>query len=208
MPPPIESQLPQALAGESSAVRDVVAALTPVIQMRASRALGRRGGAHGRDARQELADLTQDVLLLLFRDDARILRAWEPARGLSFLNYVGLVAEREVGHIARSGRRSPWALDPAEDSELEAAGSRDLFDRLHERLERELHPRAMDLYRMLVIDDAPIPEVIARSGLSADAVYAWRSRLLKRARQLLLELQAPCLSESTPARTNPERSHP
>jgi hypothetical protein len=66
----------------------------------------------------------------------------------------------------------------------------------------------MDLYRMLVVDDAPIPEVIARSGLSADAVYAWRSRLLKRARQLLLELQAPCLSESTPARTSPERSHP
>ncbi len=218
MPPPIESSLPQALAGEPSAVREVVAALTPVIQARAGRALGRRGAAHGRDARQELADLTQDVLLLLFRDDARILRAWEPARGLSLLNYVGLVAEREVGHIARSGRRSPWALDPAEDSELDAvassaaspesaAGSRDLFDRLHERLERELHPRAMDLYRMLVVDDAPIPEVIARSGLSADAVYAWRSRLLKRARQLLLELQPPCLSESTGARTNPERSY-
>src|SRR5438477_652075 len=115
VPPTSDLTVPleRALAGERSAVRELVAAFTPVIQARAARALVRgRGGGRGRDPRQELGDLVQDVLLLLFRDDERILRAWRPERGLSLLNYVGLVAEREVRQIAESGRRSPWSLDP------------------------------------------------------------------------------------------------
>jgi DNA-directed RNA polymerase specialized sigma24 family protein len=213
----IESLLTAALRGDPSAIRAMVAAFTPVIQARAARALVRRGGAAQRDPRQELGDLTQDVLLLLFRDDARTLRGWQASRGLSLLNYIGLVAEREVGHIARSGKRSPWALEPAEGAELEGAashtsgpesdvGSRQLFDRLHARLAEELNPRAMDLYRMLVLDDASIVDVSETTGLSADAVYAWRSRLLKRARQLLLEIQGSSPPEFPPTRATSEGS--
>jgi DNA-directed RNA polymerase specialized sigma24 family protein len=216
--PPVESLLAPALQGDPSAVQAMVAALTPIIQARAARALVRKGGPWQRDLRQELGDLTQDVLLLLFREDARILRAWEPSRGLSLLNYVGLVAEREVGHIAQSGKRNPWALDPTEASELEDTacstagpesdvGSRQLFDRLHARLAEELNPRAMELYRLLVVEDAPIAKVSERLGLSADAVYAWRSRLLKRARQLLVELQTPSSSEFAPTPATPGGSY-
>jgi RNA polymerase sigma-70 factor (ECF subfamily) len=195
---PLETELTQALAGNPVAVRAIIGALTPVIQARAGRALARRGH-RGRDPRQELGDLVQDVLLHLFRDDGRILRTWKPERGLSLVNFVGLVAEREVGRIVRSGRRSPWALDPMEDTAIEAAagavdsaerrtGSRDLFDQVYERLEDELHPRALELFRLLVVEEAPVPEVCAHTGLSADQVYNWRSRLVKRAREILAKL--------------------
>ncbi len=203
----------RALAGDSEAVRKVIAAFTPVIQARAARALVRAGKGRGRDARQELADLVQDLLLLLFRDDGRILRAWRAERGLSLLNYVGLVAEREVRQIARSGRRSPWSLDPSEDSALEraapqvasaesAVASRDLLDRLYARLEDELHEKALELFRLLVVEELPAPDVCAMTGLSSDAVYTWRSRLLRRAREILAEL-AP---GSDPAQPIPDRS--
>jgi len=195
----LENHLTDALAGNPAAVRAVIAAFTPIIQARAVRALSRRGRQAGRDPRQELGDLVQEVLLQLFRDDGRVLRSWQPERGLSLLNFVGLVAEREVARIARSGRRSPWALDPTEDAELEAAvgtedsaersvGSRDLFDQVCERLEEELHPKALELFRLLVIDEIPVPTVCETMGLSADQVYNWRSRLLKRAREILAKL--------------------
>ncbi len=216
---PLEPMLAPALAGQPSAVRALVAGFTPVILARASRALVRSGRSAGRDPRQEIADLTQDVLLLLFKDDGRVLRSWEPERGLSLLNFVGLVAEREVGHIARSDKRSPWseALGAANDAQLDDApslasgpesdvGSRDLFDRLHQRLEVELHARGMELYRLLILEDTPIPDVCAATGLSADAAYAWRSRLLKRVRELLIELQSVSMSESAPPKPSPERS--
>src|SRR5687768_1618744 len=68
--------------------------------------------ARGRDLRQEVEDLTQEVFVALFADDARALRLWDPARGASLANFVGLLAEREVASILRSGRRSPWTEDP------------------------------------------------------------------------------------------------
>ena len=197
--PSFESRLDEALGGDAAAVRELVAAFTPVIQARAVNALVRRGGKMGRDPRQELGDLVQDVLLLLFRDDGRVLRGWNAEKGLGLLGYVGLVATREIGQIVRSGRRSPWALEPWADDALEdaaggggdaeaAAGSRDMFDRLYERLAKELAPNALDLFRMLVVESLPIAEVCAQTGLSVDALYSWRSRLLKRARQLLAQM--------------------
>jgi DNA-directed RNA polymerase specialized sigma24 family protein len=196
---PLEADLARVLAGDAAAVRALVAAFTPVIQARAMRALARRGGKSGRDPRQELGDLVQEVFLVLFRDGAHTLRAWDGAKGLSLLNFVGLVAEREVVRIASSGRRSPWALDPWADADLEevagavesaeaGAGSRELFDRVCAQLEEELHPRAMELFRMLVVEEVPIPDVCAYSGLSADALYNWRSRLLKRAREIFAKV--------------------
>jgi RNA polymerase sigma-70 factor (ECF subfamily) len=199
-----------ALKGDAEAIRSLVASFTPVIQARAARALVRSGRGRGRDARQELADFVQEVLLLLFRNDGHVLRSWRAERGLSLVNFVGLVAEREAVHIARSGRRGPWALDPADVAELERigppvaspegpVGSRDLFDRVYERLEEELSPTALHLFRLLVVEELPRSEVCAMTGLSADAVYAWRSRLLRRTRELVVELsRGPDSSRSLP----------
>ena len=109
----IDATLPdleRALAGDDAAIGRVVRAFTPLIQVRVTRVLLRHRGRAGRDARQEVADLTQEILCLLFANDARVLRMWDAARGLSLTNYVGLVAEREAGHIVRSGRRSSTRL--------------------------------------------------------------------------------------------------
>ena len=69
-------------------------------------------------------------------------------------------------------------------------GSRELFDRVCERLQLELSDQALQLFRLLVIEELPAAEVEAVTGLSADAVYTWRHRLLRRTRQLLNELSS------------------
>src|SRR5262245_51304251 len=106
-------QVNAALGGDKGAIRALVAALSPVIQARVARALlRRRAASKARDIRQEVEDLTQEVFVALFADGGRTLREWSPSRGLSLLNFAGLVAEREVASIMRSGRRSPWTEDP------------------------------------------------------------------------------------------------
>lgn len=193
--------LPRALAGETSALASLIAAFTPVVQARAARALARRASsACGRPVRQELEDMTQEVLCLLFRDDGKILKSWDPARGMSLMNYVGLVAEREVGHILASGRRSPWALDPTDQADLEHApaaepsvearlASGELFALVHARLREELSPKALELFHLLVVEEVGFEEAAAISGLSTGALYTWRSRLLSRARALRDEIE-------------------
>jgi RNA polymerase sigma-70 factor (ECF subfamily) len=202
--------LTRALAADRVAVRALIALLLPVVEARVLRALNRRGRAagRGRDPKQELDDLTQEVFASLFADDARVLRSWDVARGLSLLNFVGLVAERQVAAIFRTGRRSPWTEDPTLAGELEVLGgesnlperalaSRELFAAVLARLREQLSPVGMHLFQVLVVEEQPVAEVSREAGMSMEAVYAWRSRLLKLVRKLAAELEAePGLSET------------
>jgi RNA polymerase sigma factor (sigma-70 family) len=203
----------QALAGDEPALRRLVALLTPVIQSRVARGLlrWRTGAASGRDVRQEVEDLTQEIFLHLFADDGKVLRAWQPERGLTLANFVGLVAERQTASVLRSGRRSPWKEDPTLAEDLdglhgataasgpeEIAASREQLQILWRRLAEELSPQGRQLFGLLFLEELPLPEVVARTQLSPDAVYAWRSRLRRLCRRLLAEE-----SETAPLRRTP-----
>ncbi|HJK92238.1 MAG TPA: sigma-70 family RNA polymerase sigma factor [Polyangiaceae bacterium LLY-WYZ-15_(1-7)] len=192
--------LPGALAREPGAVRVFVAALTPVIQARVARALHRRGGLAGREVRQEVRDLTQEVFVALFADDARVLRRWDGDKGLSLPNFVGLVAEREAGAILRSKRRSPFTDEPTEGAALERrsgaarsvereVGARDLLRALLARLEEELSPLGAQIFDLVWRQQKSTEQVCAELGMSKDAVHAWRSRIMKKARALRAELE-------------------
>jgi len=200
-PEDIASLIRRALEGDQTALTSLVAELTPVIQARVARTLlARRDLLAGRrDVRQEVEDLSQEVFLALFARDARVLRSWEAARGLSLLNFVGLVAERTVLSILRSGRRNPWKEElSVEDLEVDAeapdsgpeeiAAGREQLTLLLDRLRESLSPLGWHLFDLLFIQELSQADVQAASGLSADAVYAWRSRLRRLAQKLLDEM--------------------
>ena len=189
-----------AVAGDKAATRTLIRTLLPVIQVRVARALLRRKNGASRDVRQEVEDLTQEVFAALFADEARLLRVWDPARGLSLLNFCGLIAEREALSLLRSGRRSPFTETATELDELESlavAGGADAeigfaskqqLTLLVDRLRVELSPRGLELFYRLIVDEEAVDSVCTSTGMSADAVYAWRSRLGKLVRKILLEL--------------------
>ena len=204
----IEREIQSALCGDEPALTRLVQALTPVIQSRVARSLllRRTGAAAGRDVRQEVEDLTQEIFLVLFADGGRVLQSWQPERGLSLLNFVGLVAERQVASILRSGRRSPWKEDPTLVEDLdrvapdsgpeEIAASREQLRHLLHRLTEELTPLGRHLFDLLFLRELPFEEVTRLTGMTADAVYAWRSRLRRLARRLLDEASSERTSES------------
>jgi RNA polymerase sigma factor (sigma-70 family) len=207
---PLETR--QALLGDAAAVHRLVERLTPVIQARVARTLllRRSGGSSGRDVRQEVEDFTQEIFLLLFNDGGRLLRSWQPERGLSLDNFVGLVAERQTISILRNGKRSPWKEDPTLSEELDreaehghpetVAASREALRLLLDHLRQELSPLGRHLFDLLFLRELTLPEVTSATGLSADAVYAWRSRLRRLARTFLLGLSETGLMGRKPLR--------
>ena len=184
----------EAAAGDAAATRALIAALTPLIKARVHRALRRRSSV-GRDVQQEIDDLTQDVFAALFSRDARVLRAWDPTRGLSLNNWVGMVAEREVSSIMRSHRRSPWTEEPTECDtfarsacdrpcpETRAVG-RQVLEQLLGELRGRLSGKGRQMFALLMIEQRSVEEICTTTGLKRDAVYAWRSRLAKLAREV------------------------
>jgi len=193
------ARIRDALAGAEDALSDLLQETTPVIQARVARALLRRPESRGRDIRQDVADLTQEVFVALFNADGKALRAWDPARGLSFANFVGLLAQRRVSSLLRTKQGMPWneELDPDAASEEPAgdpapeadAGSRELLARLLEELEGMLSARGMELFHRLYVAQDPVEDVCAQTGLSPNAVHQWRRRLGQAARRALENLQ-------------------
>lgn len=204
--------LAAALAGDPAEVRALVSALTPIVQARVARVLLRRESAgRGRDVRQELEDLAQEVFVALFADGARLLRLWSPEKGLSLANFVGLLAEREAISILRSGRRSPWTEDPTLDTDLAESGgttegaevqlaSRQMLQQVLDRVRAALSPKGLQLFLWLLVEQRPVEEVCELAGMTPDAVYAWRSRLGKLLRGIAAELSDPEVSTRTSSR--------
>ncbi|MFP5285497.1 MAG: RNA polymerase sigma factor, partial [Thermoanaerobaculia bacterium] len=152
----------------------------------------------GRDVRQEVEDLSQEVFLSLLARDAHVLRGWQAERGLSLENFVGLVAERQVLSFLRSSTRNPWKEEPTLIEDLETASpdcgpeevtaSREELSLVLDRLREEVSPLGWHLFDLLFIQELSVPEVRAATGLSADAVYKWRSRLRLLAHGLAAEV--------------------
>jgi DNA-directed RNA polymerase specialized sigma24 family protein len=176
-----------------------------VIAKRVAATLWRR--TSHRNVTQDASDMVQDVFLSLFQSDGKALRAWDPARGMSFDSFVGLLAQHQVISILRSGRTAPWREEPADMERLEAVGTaaatpeavissrenlRELLDRLRERLS----PRGLELFQRIVIDEEPAESLLATTGLTRDAIYQWKSRLHRIIRTVASEMDLPPVSET------------
>lgn len=191
-----QGDIENALNGQATLIGQLVDELTPIVQARVARTLLRWGG--GRDIRQEVEDFTQDVFLALFDEDGRILRGWQPDRGLSLQNYVGLVAERQSISILRSGKRSPWKEDPTLSDELDSIDQRDDPEQvaaarqklrlLWWHMTEQLSPLGRQLFDLLFIQEKPVEEVVRITDMSPDSLYAWRSRLRRLAKKLAKEI--------------------
>jgi DNA-directed RNA polymerase specialized sigma24 family protein len=190
----------RALAGDRSQLRGIVDALTPVIQARVARVLLRAGSIDRRGSvRQEVEDLTQDIFARLFADSGEVLRSWDEAKGLSLAGYVGLIAERECISIVRSKRRNPYTERPTEADTLDHVSrgnqgtenevlTRQMAKTLCSRLHATLSPLGFTVFEKLFCHEQTPESVCEELGMSADALYAWRSRIRKTARALAEEL--------------------
>lgn len=187
-----KEQLDAALDGNRAAVAAFIEQVTPVVQARVARALRATAAADKRDPREEVADLTQDVFVALFTEDAKVLRSWREDGGLSLRNFVGLVAERRVASILRSKRRSPYHERPTDDppvTESPAPGpersilKRNALQGVHDYLREHVSPLALDIFYRLFVHEQSVDEVCQATGLTATAVYAHRHRLKEAAQQ-------------------------
>lgn len=189
-------QIEQALSGDARALRELIRELTPVVQARVARVLVRAGGcARGGALRQDVADFTQDVLASLFADEGRILRSFRVDGGMGLRGFVGLVAERDAISRVRSRKRSPMTEAPTDDEALERAlGStrgeenahvdRALLTRVVSGLEAALSPLGMRVFQELFVHERTVEEASVSLEMSADAVYQWRTRIRRSAREL------------------------
>ena len=155
--------------------------------------------------RSEVEDLTQEVFAHLFENNARILRGWNPERGASLKNYVGLVAERRVRSLLRSGRWTHWREQPSTVRDIEShalpvesparrTADQQYWECVVDGARSRLTARGVEMMDLLMIEQRPIAEVAELTGMTNASLYAWRSRLQKLMRELAHDLRLADLS--------------
>jgi RNA polymerase sigma-70 factor (ECF subfamily) len=198
-PNPLVALIRRAAEGDRRAMRQLVTDLTPVIRASVASVLTRGGTSGRRAARQEVEDATQTVLLALFADHGRVLQQWDPARGLGLDGFVALLAKRETTSLLRSRRRNPWTEDPTLQEDLDQNAvprmgpesetiSRDMLEQLAVAVRARLTTKGVEIFDLMFVRGLPPEEVSAATGLTLEAVYAWKSRLTRQVKEILAEL--------------------
>ena len=198
----IQAMVDRATSGDRIAAALLIDGLAPVLRRRIARVLARRAWrARGRAMRDDLDDLVQDAFAGLFHDRGRALRSWNPGRGLGFVGFVGLLAEREAGMAMRTRKRNPWTEEPMPDDSLSnlrgatanlavRLEARDQLRQLFERARARLTGSGRRYFEWLVVEGRSIQAVADDTGASAEALYAWRTRLTRLLREIRAELAA------------------
>jgi RNA polymerase sigma factor (sigma-70 family) len=186
----------EALSGSTLALQQLVRLLQPVIHVRAARVLSRYAPQMNVVARQEIADMTQEVFTALFANQGRILRDWDPRRGASLKNFIGLVAERHVSALLRSKQRMPLdAASPDVEASHESISperrliSQQTLSSVLQRLRSAVSPLGFQIFVQLYVEERSVAEVSESDGLTVAALHQWQSRLRKTASEILADLQ-------------------
>jgi len=136
-------------------------------------------------------DLVQEVLRVLVRELPGYKRADRPGAFRAWLRAIALNHLR-MHWRARRADPAAGARPAPEDLEDTGGGLERLWDEEHDRhvarrllelIEAEFTPATRQAFRRLVLDDRRAEEVAAELGLSVNAVYIAKSRVLGRLRQ-------------------------
>lgn len=177
-----------------ASIETMVEILSAIVHGRVARVLvRRRGGSRGRDLRQDVEDITQEIFVAFLEHGGKILLSWSPEKG-SAASFFGLIAERRTHNILDSRKQSPWTEEPSEIEKLERSHGTDQLEKqissrhmlrvLGERLLVELTERDRTLFELLYLQRLDDDKVRQRLNLSRDVLYQARKRLLTRIRNI------------------------
>lgn len=184
----------EALDGDRVALGTLVREILAAIKVEVAVNLVRRARTQRRDPRQDVNDISHEVVLALLADRGRLLRMWDPERGHTLSGFVRMIARQRMSRIFQGYRGNPWGDEPTEQDVIEPLLEHDAGDRvlesreelrvLLERLRAQLTERGLQLFHRIYVDQQPIAEVAAEFGMTRQAVDAWNTRTRTLARRL------------------------
>lgn len=193
----------RAFDGDRAALAVLIREVLPPIKVEVASALVRQALPRRRDPRQDIDDFAHDVVLHLLGDGGRVLRMWNPDRGLSLAGFVRLITRQRVSRALQQHRGNPWSEEPIDLETLEPLTEVDPGDRvlesreelrtLLERLRAHLNERGLVLFHRIFVEQRPIAEVAAEVGMTREAVDAWNTRTRILARRLAADGAPPKL---------------
>lgn len=197
-----------AISGDRGAIQLLVNNLTPVIQLAIVHVLKRRPlNQQHNYVHLEVADHCQDVFILLFKNNSKILREWNPDKGMNLKSYVSLIAKRRV---ISSLRKIEFTQSLDDDSINENIDTflktpdegnqfvnRHLLFRIINSLKDEISEFGYDIFVQIFLYGFTAEEISHKTNLSKNAIYVWKNRLIAHVKKISVELELGWQSDNS-----------
>jgi len=146
-------------------------------------------------------DVAQETLLgfaQAYREDG-----YDRSKG-RLSNWLFGIAWRRIDHVRRKGHRAVveriaaddatafWAQvpdDAAASQAWELEWEQALMERCVQRARSEVQPQTFRAFEMLVLEQKSVDEVVAELGVTRNAVYIAKHRVVTRVKELIAELE-------------------
>jgi RNA polymerase sigma factor (sigma-70 family) len=142
-------------------------------------------------------DMVQEALIYVYRDDAKVLRRWDPVRA-GLRGYLNMVISRFVRRrVATQTRQTVVVLEelPDVESPRPEATMDDNFayraslEELYDYVKQEASEKDRERFWALYVEEGTPADVAQQLGVTTDALYTWASRFKKRLHQALPHLK-------------------
>jgi RNA polymerase sigma factor (sigma-70 family) len=178
----------QSLAGNKTAIRQLVDYLIPTIKKKVLAILHAHLSASS--FASDADDVAQLVLEKLFRNGGQVLKNWDRQRPLR-PNVSVLSRNAAIDWLRERKNLDPLEVlevEPSEDPRAELE-NRDEMMRLMKELNRELSPQDSFLFRELIINDRSFEDISTETGLVVGTLHVRKHRLMKKVSAIAQKLR-------------------
>lgn len=179
----------RALSGDPGACRALAERLRPTALRRIDGVLVRalRNGPLPVATVRE--DALQEFLYVVFKNDAALVRAWDPNRQARLAPYAGTIARNVARNVVAKHRRRLQYEAPSEDGSserLSLAPASESPERLASArqlahaLVSELDPEEREMVVAYFLERRGAKEIAERFGRTEHAVHVWANRMRRR----------------------------
>lgn len=208
-PPPVTPEIvTKAVAGDRLAVRLLIKNLTPVIQLAVVHVLKRYTQNYQHNhIHLDVADYCQDVFVSMFKNNSKVLRGWNPNKGMNLKSYISLITKRLV---ISSLRQVKFTQSLDDDSISENIDSylktpdegiqfinRHLLFRIIKALKNEISELGYEIFVQIFLYGFSAEEIAKKTNLSKNSIYVWKNRLKTHAKKISDELETGWQSKNS-----------
>jgi len=190
----------QAVAGNKAAIGLLVSNLTPVIQLAVAHILRRSTPPYQHNhVDLDIADYCQNVFMLLFKNNSKVLKDWDPAKGMNLKSYISLIAKRQVISSLRKVKFTQSLDDDSINENIESFlktpdeghqfVNRHLLIRIISCLKNEISEFGYEIFVQIFLYGFSAEEIANKTNLSKNSIYVWKNRLKKHVKKISDDLE-------------------
>ena len=190
----------QVIAGNRAAIRLLIENLTPVIQLAVVHILKRCTQSYQHNhIHLEVTDYCQEIFILIFKNNSKILRDWNPDKGMNLKSYISLITKRRVISSLRNIKFTQSLDDDTIDTNIDSFLktpdeesqfiNRHLLYRIIKSLKNEISSFGYEIFVQIFLYGYSAEEVASKMNLTKNSVYVWKNRLKAQAKNISVQLE-------------------